>query len=118
MNKPFDVLVAVEREGKKTIWNRVGVAFEGTKGLTLKLDAIPVIPVNNRMLVIAEELGQVIQKKAYKVLCPIEYEREGEKKTRWTRLGVAVPNKKGMSVLLNAQPLNGRVFIDLREDEE
>ena len=52
------------------------------------------------------------------MLCPIEYERDGEKKTRWTRLGVAVPNTKGMSVLLNAQPLNGKVFIDLREDEE
>lgn len=115
MNKPFDVLVPVEREGKKTLWNRVGVAFEGTKGLTLRLDAIP---VGNKLVVIAEELGQVIQKKGYSVVCPIDYEQDGEKKTRWTRLGVAVPNKKGMSVLLNAQPLNGRVFIDLREDEE
>ena len=115
MNKPFDVLVPVEREGKKALWNKVGVAFEGAKGLTLKLDAVP---ASNRLVVIAEELGQVIQKKAYRVLCPVEYERNGEKKTRWTRLGVAVPNRKGMSVLLNAQPLNGRVFIDLREDEE
>ena len=115
MNKPFDVLVAVEREGKKTLWNRVGVAFEGTKGLTLRLDAIP---ASNTLVVIAEELAQVIQKKAYRVLCPVEYERDGEKRTRWTRLGVAVPNRKGMSVLLNAQPLNGKVFIDLREDEE
>jgi len=93
----------------------VGVAFEGTKGLTLRLDAIP---VSNRLVVIAEELGQVIQKKGYRVVCPIEYERDGEKRTRWIRLGVAVPNRKGMSVLLNAQPLNGKVFIDLREDEE
>jgi len=115
MNKPFDVLVAVEREGKKPLWNRVGVAFEGAKGLTLRLDAIP---ASNRLVVIAEELAQVIQKKGYSVLCPVEYERNGEKKTRWTRLGVAVPNRKGLSVLLNAQPLNGRVFIDLREDEE
>jgi hypothetical protein len=58
--KPFDVLVPVEREGKKPLWNKVGVAFEGTKGLTLKLDAIP---LSNRLVVIAEELGQVIQKK-------------------------------------------------------
>jgi hypothetical protein len=115
MNKPFDVLVPVEREGKKPLWNKVGVAFEGTKGLTLRLDAIP---MGNRLVVIAEELGQVIQKKGYSVVCPVEYERDGEKKTRWTRLGVAVPNKKGMSVLLNAQPLNGKVFINLSEDEE
>jgi len=115
MNKPFDVLVPVEREGKRTLWSKVGVAFEGAKGLTLRLDAVP---VSNRLVVIAEELGQVIQKKAYRVLCPVEYERDGEKRTRWTRLGVAVPNRKGMSVLLNAQPLNGKVFIDLREEEE
>ena len=58
MNKPFDVLVPVEREGRKPLWNRVGVAFEGTKGLTLRLDAVP---ASNRLVVIAEELGQVTQ---------------------------------------------------------
>jgi len=114
MNKPFDVLVPVE-QGKKTIWNRVGVGFNGGKGISLIFDAIP---ASNRVVLIAEELAATLSQQTYSVSTPVEYERDGEKKTRWTRLGVAVPNKKGLSVLMNAYPINGKAFINLTEKED
>jgi len=115
MNKPFDVLVAVEREGKKTLWSKVGVGFNGAKGISLIFDAIP---ASNRVVLIAEELAATLSQQTYSVSTPVEYERDGEKKTRWTRLGVAVPNKKGLSVLMNAYPVNGKAFINLTEQED
>lgn len=41
-----------------------------------------------------------------------EYTKDGEKKSRWTKVGVAFPNKDGsLSVLLEALPVNGRLQI-------
>ena len=115
MNKPFDVLVPVEQEGKKTIWNKVGVGFNGGKGISLIFDAIP---TGNRVVLIAEELTVKLTRQTYTVSSPVEYEKDGEKKTRWVRLGVATPNKKGLSVLMNAYPVNGKAFINLTEQED
>lgn len=115
MNKPFDVLLPVEQEGKKTIWSKVGVGFNGGKGISLIFDAIP---ASNRVVLIAEELAATLTQQTYGVSTPVEYERDGEKKTRWVRLGVAVPNKKGLSILMNAYPVNGKAFINLTEKED
>lgn len=43
MSKRFDVCVKEERDGK-TYWNKVGVAFQGEKGVTVKLHLFPQTP--------------------------------------------------------------------------
>lgn len=37
MNKRFDVCVCETNQDGKKFWNKVGVAFEGDKGVSLKL---------------------------------------------------------------------------------
>jgi hypothetical protein len=39
--RKFDVCVA-DRSGDKTYWRKIGVVLEGDKGLSLKLEAVPV----------------------------------------------------------------------------
>lgn len=47
------------------------------------------------------------------VLTASEYERNGEKKTTWTRIGVAFPtrNGDGWDVRLEALPVSGKLFL-------
>ena len=50
------------------------------------------------------------------VLCVTEREVNGEKKTFWTRIGVAFENKDGsMTLLLDALPLSGK--LQVRDDD-
>jgi hypothetical protein len=46
-----------------------------------------------------------------------ESKEEGREKTRWTRVGVAFPNRDGsINVLLDALPVTGRLQIRDREN--
>ena len=47
-------------------------------------------------------------------------DKEGEKKSRWIKVGIAFVNKdNSLNVLLDALPLNGKLHIrDKREKEE
>lgn len=49
-----------------------------------------------------------------------EYEANGEKKSDWTRVGVAFPHAdgKGFNVLLQALPLDGKMVLRLHEPKE
>ncbi len=114
MNKEsIGVFVPVEVSEEKTFWNRIGTAFVNSKGLSLRLDAVP---IGGRAVVISEEI--VVGEGPYRVLTPVEYERDGEKKTRWTRVGTALGNKKGCTVFFNALPVNGRAVIFLVDEVE
>ena len=106
MSRPMDVS-PVEQEDKKPLWNKVVMVSNDGKGISLIFDNIP---AGNRVLLIAEELAATLTQQTYSVSTPVEYERDGEKKTRWVRLGVATPNKKGLSILVN-----GKAFINLTE---
>lgn len=57
----------------------------------------------------------------YDVSTVTEYEQGGEKKSRWTRVGVAFPlkNKEGFQIILEALPVNGKlVMMPPREKTE
>lgn len=109
----YGVFVPVEVGDDKTFWNRIGAGFVGSKGLTLLLDAIP---AQGRAGVVAEDLAT--EDKPYKVFTPVEYEKDGERKTRWTRIGTAIPNKKGLTVLFNAHPVSGKAVVMVEEEKE
>ncbi len=49
-----------------------------------------------------------------------EYEANGEKKSDWTKVGVAFPHAdgKGFNVLLQAVPLDGKMVLRLYEAKE
>jgi hypothetical protein len=49
----------------------------------------------------------------YEVSTVTEYEQNGEKKSRWTRVGVAFPlkNKDGFQLILEALPTNGKLVM-------
>lgn len=49
-----------------------------------------------------------------------DYEANGEKKSEWTRIGVAFPHSdgKGYNVLLQAVPLDGKMVLRLHEEKE
>jgi len=47
----------------------------------------------------------------YSVSSPVEYEKNGKKETFWQSLGTAFQGEKGMTVMLNALPTNGKLFI-------
>jgi hypothetical protein len=49
-----------------------------------------------------------------------EYEAGGEKKSDWTKVGVAFPHSdgKGFNVLLQAVPLDGKMVLRLHEAKE
>lgn len=56
----------------------------------------------------------------YEVKTVSEYEQNGQKKTRWTKVGVAFPlrNGDGFSIILDALPTNGKlVMMPPRERE-
>lgn len=105
------VFVPVEVSEEKTFWNRVGAAFVNSKGPSLLLDAVP---VGGRAVVISEEIA--VGEGPYRVLTPVEYGKDGEKKTRWTRVGTALGNKKGLTVLFNAYPVNGKAVVVIVEE--
>lgn len=109
----YGVFVPVEVGDEKTFWNRIGAGFVNSKGLTLLLDAIP---VQGRAVVVAE--GLATEDKPFKVFTPVEYEKDGERKTRWTRIGTAIPNKKGLTVLFNAYPVSGKAVVVMVEEEK
>jgi len=109
----YGVYVPVEVSDDKTFWNRIGAAFVNSKGLTLLLDAIP---AQGKAVVVAEELP--VGEGPYKVFTPVEYTRDGGQKTRWTRIGTALGNKKGLTVLFNAYPVNGKAVVVIVEDEK
>ena len=109
----YGVFVPVEVSDEKTFWNRIGAAFVNNKGLTLLLDAIP---AQGKAVVVAEELP--VGEGPYKVFTPVEYSKDGEQKTRWTRIGTALGNRKGLTVLFNAYPVNGKAVVVIVEDEK
>lgn len=49
-----------------------------------------------------------------------EYEANGEKKSDWTRIGVAFAHAdgKGFNVLLQAVPLDGKMVLRLHDSKE
>ena len=49
-----------------------------------------------------------------------EYEVTGEKKSDWTKIGVAFSHQdgKGFNVLLQALPLDGKMVLRLHEENE
>ena len=49
-----------------------------------------------------------------------EYEASGEKKSDWTRIGVAFAHAdgKGFNVLLQAVPLDGKMVLRLHDSKE
>jgi hypothetical protein len=112
-NGAYGVYVPVEVGEEKTFWNRIGAGFVNSKGLTLLLDAIP---AGGRAVVVAEDLAT--GEGPFKVFTPVEYEKDGERKTRWTRVGTALGNKKGMTVLFNAYPTNGKAVVVIVEEEK
>lgn len=109
----YGVFVPVEVGDEKTFWNRIGAGFVNSKGLTLLLDAIP---AQGRAVVVAEDLADC--EGPYKVFTPVEYEAKGERKTRWTRIGTALANKKGLIVLFNAYPVSGKAVVVMVEERE
>lgn len=38
-------------------------------------------------------------------------DRDGQEKTQWTNVGSAFQGDKGISVILNSLPINGKLFI-------
>lgn len=40
-----------------------------------------------------------------------EYEENGEKKTRWTDIGVGFVNKDSITVMLNALPIGDKIVL-------
>jgi hypothetical protein len=105
------VFVPVEVSEDKTFWNRIGAGFVNSKGLTLLLDAIP---AGGRAVVISDELDP--GEGPYRVFTVNEYEKDGERRSRWTRIGTALPNKKGLTVLFNGYPTNGKAIVLMVED--
>lgn len=49
-----------------------------------------------------------------------EYENNGEKKSDWTKVGVAFPHAdgKGHNVVLTALPVDGKLVLRLHEPKE
>jgi hypothetical protein len=49
----------------------------------------------------------------FEVKTVVEYEKDGQKKSRWIKCGVAFPlrNGEGFSVTLDALPVNGKLVI-------
>lgn len=49
-----------------------------------------------------------------------EYEANGEKKSDWTKVGVAFPHSdgKGHNVVLHALPVDGKLVLRLHEPKE
>lgn len=46
------------------------------------------------------------------VITGVDYERNGEKKTRWSRIGIAFKNQKGgWDVTLDALPVSGKLKL-------
>lgn len=47
------------------------------------------------------------------VICGVDYERNGEKKTRWSRIGIAFKSKNGIGwdVTLDALPVSGKLKL-------
>lgn len=111
--KNFGVFAASERGENKTFWNRVGTAFFNSRGLSLLLNAMP---AGNKLSIFDESL--VGLKGPFRVSSPVEYEKDGEKRTRWIRVGTALGNKKGLTIFLNAHPINGKAIVFLEADGE
>lgn len=58
-------------------------------------------------------------KKRFDCLSTREYEVGGEKKTAWTRIGVAFENRDGsLSVLLDSLPVDGKLQIRAYEPRD
>jgi hypothetical protein len=44
--------------------------------------------------------------------CPVEYkDAKGELQTSWKRCGVAFKGEKGINVILDTLPINGKLFL-------
>jgi len=50
------------------------------------------------------------------VFTVVENTKDG--KDRWVKIGVAFDSEKGTSVILNALPVNGKLFIKLPKETE
>lgn len=49
----------------------------------------------------------------YEAKTAVEYEKDGQKKTRWIKCGVAFPLRSGdgFSIVLDALPVNGKLVL-------
>lgn len=62
--------------------------------------------------------GKKQEKEVLRVFTTREYEQDGEEKTFWIRVGTAFRSDKGITVLLDALPLSGKLVLLPEEAEE
>lgn len=62
--------------------------------------------------------GKKQEKEVLRVFTTREYEQDGEEKTFWIRIGTAFRNDRGITVLLDALPLSGKLVLLPEEAEE
>lgn len=57
--------------------------------------------------------------KPWNIVTPVEYDANGQKKTRWVRIGAAFSKENGgWSLLFDALPVNGKAMVmEPREDD-
>jgi len=64
-------------------------------------------------------MTEPVKKTEYKVSTPVEYvKKDGKTETFWQNVGRAWGGEKGISVVLNANPINGKLFISEMEKKE
>jgi hypothetical protein len=64
----------------------------------------------------ADEAGPGV----YDVITPRDYTRDGETKTKWTRIGVAFPtgSNRELNIQLDALPMNGKICVRERQERD
>ena len=77
------------------------MGFEGTAKAT-KQFAAKYVPVRN----------EGTEKKRFSISTPREYQVGEEMKTYWTTIGTAWQSEKGFNIVLDALPVNGKMFIN------
>jgi len=53
-----------------------------------------------------------------KVVTPVEYEKDGKKKTFWMPIGTAWVSSEKISIKIDASPLSGKLMIFLEDREK
>jgi hypothetical protein len=64
-----------------------------------------------------KQTGEATPKKRFSVSTPREYtDADGEVKTYWNFVGSAFESKNGFNIVLDALPINGKLFINLNPE--
>lgn len=58
------------------------------------------------------------QKKVYNVSTARTYLQDGEEKSFWTNIGTAFSGPKGISIEFNALPINGKVMLFEKTEQD